>query len=289
MASYRPPVLMSSSMPDSRRVSLAPVRTLAPSGTRSLMRARASAASSRISAAKPPARSAAATRSSRSAVAGSVKDAAGCRGGRGVGRVGPGALRRVGRRARQRGGVEVPDLVQPLGELPALRGALVAVVVDGVVQALASVEGARELLEVGAAGRGVAVEQDRAGVCGLHEEVPLALQPLAPGTDLLAADLLDGDVGHAQGTVRCEQRRQAGSVAHHHRVGELAAQRLDLDAVRDGLEVVHRGPSRSCCRHHRYDNAALRNVRRSVGLTFPCAVLSYRVEAQKRARETAGP
>ncbi len=77
MSSYRPLLLMSSSMPDRRRVSLAPVKTLAPSGIRSLMRARAAAASSRISAAKLFAVSAAATRSRRSPVAGSVNDAAG--------------------------------------------------------------------------------------------------------------------------------------------------------------------------------------------------------------------
>jgi hypothetical protein len=39
-----------------------------------------------------------------------------------------------------------------------------------------------------------------------------------------------------------EQRREAVIVAHHRRVGELAAQRLDLDAVRDGLNVTHRLP-----------------------------------------------
>jgi hypothetical protein len=32
-------------------------------------------------------------------------------------------------------------------------------------------------------------------VRGLHEEVPLGLQPLAPGADLFPADLLGGDVG----------------------------------------------------------------------------------------------
>jgi hypothetical protein len=79
MASYRPLALMSSSMPDSRSVSLAPVSTLAPSGIRSLMRPRAAAASSRISAAKPLARSADATRSSLSADAGWAKDAAGAK------------------------------------------------------------------------------------------------------------------------------------------------------------------------------------------------------------------
>src|SRR5262249_16379577 len=71
-ASYRPLVLMSSSMPDRRRVSLAPVNTLAPSGIRSLTRLRAAAASSRISTVKPCAGSAAAARARRAAGAGSV-------------------------------------------------------------------------------------------------------------------------------------------------------------------------------------------------------------------------
>ena len=44
--------------------------------------------------------------------------------------------------------------------------------------------------------------------------------------------------------VLCEQRREAVVVAHHRRVGELAAQRLDLDAIRDGLKVAHRVPPR---------------------------------------------
>ena len=43
-------------------------------------------------------------------------------------------LRCTGRGARQRSGVEVPDLVDALSEPPAIRGALVTVVVDGVVQ-----------------------------------------------------------------------------------------------------------------------------------------------------------
>src|SRR5260370_34184117 len=51
----------------------------------------------------------------------------------------------VGRRARQRGGVEVSDLVDALGELPAVGGALVAVVVDGVVQVRVAVAEAYEL------------------------------------------------------------------------------------------------------------------------------------------------
>jgi hypothetical protein len=51
-----------------------------------------------------------------------------------------------------------------------------------------------------------------------------------------------GTFGHPQRAVRREQRREAVVVAHHRRVGELAAQRLDLDAVRDGLKVAHRIP-----------------------------------------------
>jgi hypothetical protein len=74
-ARYRPLVLMSSSMPDKQRVSLAPVNTLAPSGIRSLTRVRAAAAS-RISTANPGAVSAAAARSRRSAGAGSANSVA---------------------------------------------------------------------------------------------------------------------------------------------------------------------------------------------------------------------
>src|ERR1700722_9159747 len=75
--SYRPLLLMSSSMPDRRRVSLAPVNTLAPSGISSLTRARAAAAPSRISTAKYLAVRAAAARSRRCAGTGSVNDVAG--------------------------------------------------------------------------------------------------------------------------------------------------------------------------------------------------------------------
>src|SRR5438034_4606793 len=87
----------------------------------------------------------------------------------------------AGRRARQRSGVEVPDLVDALGELPAVAGALVAVVVDGVVQVRAAVTQADDLVEVGPARRGVAVELDRARVSGLHEVVHEGLAPIAPG------------------------------------------------------------------------------------------------------------
>jgi len=68
-------------------------------------------------------------------------------------------------------------------------------VVDGIVQPLAAVAGAPELLDVGTARRGVAVQGDRAQVRGLHEELPLVLQPLAPSADLLLAGQLGGDVG----------------------------------------------------------------------------------------------
>src|ERR1035441_3017665 len=70
---------MSSSMPDRRRVSLAPVNTLTPSGIRSLIRARAAAASSRISTVNPCALSAVAACSRCWAGAGSANDVAGVR------------------------------------------------------------------------------------------------------------------------------------------------------------------------------------------------------------------
>jgi hypothetical protein len=47
-------------------------------------------------------------------------------------------------------------------------------------------------------------------------------------------------MAHPHRAVRREQRRQAVVVAHHHRIGELAAQRLDLDVVGDGVKVAHR-------------------------------------------------
>ena len=82
-------VLMSASMPDRRRVSLAPVNTVAPSGIRSLTRVRAAAASSRISTVKPCAVSASAVRSRRRAGAGPVNGGAGI----GVVMVPPGLFR----------------------------------------------------------------------------------------------------------------------------------------------------------------------------------------------------
>src|SRR6266571_7402486 len=69
----------------------------------------------------------------------------------------------AGRRARQPTVVEVPDLIGAFGELPAIRGALVAVVVDGVVRLRAAAAEANELLDVGTAGRGVARRRHRSG------------------------------------------------------------------------------------------------------------------------------
>src|SRR6185437_7747438 len=239
-ASYRPLVLMSFSMPDKRRVSLAPVNTLAPSGISSLTRTRAAATSSRISTVKPWALSAAAARSRLGAGAGSTYIPAVVA----VVMVPPGGNRwrnySSGCGPGERGGVEVSDLVDALGELPAVAGAPVAVVVDGVVKALVSVAGSHEFLEIGAAGGGIAVQLDRARVRCLHEDLPLLLQSLAPGADLLSSDQLNGDVGHPQRAVLGEQRRQTGAVAHHRGIGELTAQRLDLDPVGDDLKVTHR-------------------------------------------------
>src|SRR3954464_12977533 len=75
-----------------------------------------------------------------------------------------GSRRRPGRRARQRALVDVPDLIDPLGEPPAVTGALVAVVVHRVVLVRPAVEQVDELLDVGTAVRGVALQPDDARV-----------------------------------------------------------------------------------------------------------------------------
>src|SRR2546423_12350132 len=79
-----------------------------------------------------------------------------------------GGWRDAGRRARQRTVVEGPDLVAALGELPAVAGALVTVVVDRVVQLRAAAVEAGEVGEGGTARRGVAVQLGRARGGGLH-------------------------------------------------------------------------------------------------------------------------
>jgi hypothetical protein len=73
---------------------------------------------------------------------------------------------------------------------------------------------------------------------GLHEVVPEPLPLFDRGADLLSADELDGDVGPPQGGVLGEQRGEAVEVAHCRCVGVLAAQRLDLEAVDDGLKSL---------------------------------------------------
>ena len=74
-AAYRPLVLMSASIPDRRRVSLAAVNTLAPSGIRSLTRSTRGGDVVEDFHREAVRRSASAARSSRSAGAGSVNEA----------------------------------------------------------------------------------------------------------------------------------------------------------------------------------------------------------------------
>jgi hypothetical protein len=78
----------------------------------------------------------------------------------------------------------------------------------------------------------------------LHHVVQAGLQPLGPGADVHPADRLGVDVGDPDDPVLCEQRRQALVVVHHHRVGGLAPQRLDPEAIANVLNVVHRGAVR---------------------------------------------
>src|SRR4029450_1738775 len=114
------------------------------------------------------------------------------------------------RRARQRSGIQIHDLVSAFGELPAFWGAPVAVVVDGVGQMGTAGAHVPETQDVCTAGRGVALKLDCARVRGLHEVVPETLpQPLDPGADLLPADELDVDDGDPPNSVLCDQRGEA--------------------------------------------------------------------------------
>ena len=100
-----------------------------------------------------------------------------------------------------------------------------------VVQPLAAAVGARELVPVAWP---VAVLPSSwivpgCVVCTKKSHWCCSCSPLA--RIYSPADEFGGDVGHPQHAVGSEQRREAGAVAHHRRVGELAAQRLDLHAV----------------------------------------------------------
>jgi hypothetical protein len=73
-----------------------------------------------------------------------------------------------------------------------------------------------------------------------------ATADLANGADLLPAGEFGGNVGHPQHTVWREQRREAVVAVHHYRLGELAAQRLDLEAISNRLKVSHRSLAYLC-------------------------------------------
>src|SRR4051794_39823630 len=79
----------------------------------------------------------------------------------------------------------------------------------------------------------------------LHRVRPQTAQLLDRAANLLAAEELPLDVGHAPRAVVCEERGEPVVVAHHSGIGELAAQRLDLKSVGNAAEIVHR-PRSSC-------------------------------------------
>ena len=75
------------------------------------------------------------------------------------------------------------------------------------------------------------------GVCTTWSQRPCSRSIAARISSWLTNAL---SMWHPPRAVLCEQRREAVLVAHHRGVGELAAQRLDLEAVSDGLKVAHR-------------------------------------------------
>jgi hypothetical protein len=83
-------------------------------------------------------------------------------------------------------------------------------------------------------------------VRGLHEVVHESRYPLVRGAERLPAGGLDASEGYPRRAVGGEQRGEAVVVVRHDRVGDRAAQRLDLDAVGDGLSVAHRLPPGVC-------------------------------------------
>src|SRR5215475_16093287 len=82
-------------------------------------------------------------------------------------------------------------------------------------------------------------------VRGRHEVVRESPPPpaMARISSRQAASMLPKGLPYR--AVGCEQRRKAVVVAHHHRAGELAADRLDLDPVSGGPKVAHRIPPSS--------------------------------------------
>ena len=73
----------------------------------------------------------------------------------------------------------------------------------------------------------------------LQEVLPQALCPLNAGADLLRSYELDACVGDPPGAVEREQRCEAVLIVHHRGVGELAAQRLDLEAISQAVKIAH--------------------------------------------------
>jgi hypothetical protein len=116
-----------------------------------------------------------------------------------------------------------------------------AVVVHGVAQVRAAIAQAAELCDGGTADRGVARKLDRARVRGLHHGVPQTRSRAIPAriSSRPTSSTLPSGIRHAPSWVNSDAKR---SQSHHRRVGELAAQRLDLEAISDGLRVAYRFP-----------------------------------------------
>ncbi len=144
-------------------------------------------------------------------------------------------------------GVEVSDLVDALGELPAVRGgpgsgrgirrSSAPTCRRGSARALRCMRGRTRCRPQAGSWPGA----------WFARSSPQTLRPLDPGADLLPASELGVEVEDPHRAVGCEQRCQAVVVAHHDRVGELAAQRLDLKAISGGRTsgIPARNSSRS--------------------------------------------
>ena len=121
------------------------------------------------------------------------------------------------------------------------------------------------------------------GTPARSERAPHAGSPGAARHQRVRRGVVSAGVGDPHRAIGCEQRRDAVVVAHHRRIGELAAQRLDLDAVSYGLK------GRSSVSSHGRPRAAgglaarqWRRTRRPAGLSSRFLPVSGHPEIQAR-------
>src|SRR3954452_1106160 len=101
--------------------------------------------------------------------------------------------------------VQITDFIDAFSEAPAVRGALVTIVVDRVIEVRGATTHADDLAETGSAGRGVSREGGEPGVGRLDEDLEAGLALLPELPNAVGAGGLDSGVRDANHAVRREQ------------------------------------------------------------------------------------